>query len=33
MLVQLYMWSAGVELPADSSAAYVDGVLDGLRLR
>jgi AcrR family transcriptional regulator len=33
MLVQLYMWSAGVELPASSSATYVDGVLDGLRLR
>lgn len=33
MLVQLYMWSAGVELPANSSAIYVDAVLDGLRLR
>jgi AcrR family transcriptional regulator len=33
MLVQLYMWSAGVELPPESSATYVDGVLDGLRLR
>lgn len=33
MLVQLYMWSAGVGLPADSSAIYVDGVLDGLRVR
>jgi AcrR family transcriptional regulator len=33
MLVQLYMWSAGVELPPSSSATYVDGVLDGLRLR
>jgi AcrR family transcriptional regulator len=33
MLVQLYMWSAGVELPAESSATYVDSVLDGLRLR
>jgi len=33
MLVQLYMWSAGVDLPASSSATYVDGVLDGLRLR
>jgi AcrR family transcriptional regulator len=33
MLVQLYMWSAGLELPAGSSATYVDGVLDGLRLR
>lgn len=32
MLVQLYMWSAGVVLPAESSATYVDGVLDGLRL-
>jgi AcrR family transcriptional regulator len=32
MLVQLYMWSAGVELPPESSATYVDGVLDGLRL-
>jgi AcrR family transcriptional regulator len=33
MLVQLYMWSAGEGLPAESSATYVDGVLDGLRLR
>jgi AcrR family transcriptional regulator len=33
MLVQLYMWSAGVDLAADTPAAYVDGVLDGLRLR
>jgi AcrR family transcriptional regulator len=33
MLVQLYMWSAGVDLPASSSTTYVDGVLDGLRLR
>jgi len=33
MLVQLYMWSAGVELPPESSAMYVDGVLDGLRHR
>jgi AcrR family transcriptional regulator len=33
MLVQLYMWSAGVGLPPESSATYVDGVLDGLRLR
>ncbi len=33
MLVQLYMWSAGVELPPESSAVYVDGVLDGLRTR
>jgi len=33
MLVQMYMWSGGVELPASSSATYVDGVLDGLRLR
>jgi hypothetical protein len=32
-LVQLYMWSAGVELPPESSATYVDGVLDGLRPR
>jgi AcrR family transcriptional regulator len=32
MLVQLYMWSAGLELPPESSATYVDGVLDGLRL-
>ena len=33
MLVQLYMWSAGVDLPASSSTTYVDGVLEGLRLR
>jgi len=33
MLVQMYMWSGGGELPASSSATYVDGVLDGLRLR
>jgi len=33
MLVRMYMWSGGVELPANSSATYVDGVLDGLRLR
>lgn len=33
MLVQLYIWSAGEGLPAESSATYVDGVLDGLRLR
>lgn len=33
MLVQLYMWSAGVELPPESSATYVDGVLEGLRLQ
>lgn len=33
MLVQLYMWSAGAELPPESSATYVDGVLDGLRRR
>jgi AcrR family transcriptional regulator len=33
MLVQLYMWSAAEGLPAESSATYVDGVLDGLRLR
>ena len=33
MLVQLYMWSAGIDLPPESSATYVDGVLDGLRLR
>jgi AcrR family transcriptional regulator len=32
MLVQLYMWSAGVALPPEASATYVDGVLDGLRL-
>ncbi|HEY5051459.1 MAG TPA: TetR/AcrR family transcriptional regulator [Acidothermaceae bacterium] len=32
MLVQLYMWSAAVELPPESSATYVDGVLDGLGL-
>jgi AcrR family transcriptional regulator len=33
MLVQLYMWSAGVALAPETSATYVDGVLDGLRLR
>lgn len=33
MLVQLYMWSAAEGLPPESSATYVDGVLDGLRLR
>ena len=33
MLVQLYVWSPGIELPPDSPATYVDGVLDGLRLR
>jgi AcrR family transcriptional regulator len=33
MLVQLYMWSAGEGLLPESSAIYVDGVLDGLRLR
>jgi AcrR family transcriptional regulator len=33
MLVQMYMWSAGAELPPESSATYVDGVLDGLRTR
>jgi AcrR family transcriptional regulator len=33
MLVQLYMWSAGVGLPAESSAIYVDGVLGGLMPR
>jgi AcrR family transcriptional regulator len=33
MLVQLYMWSADVELPAGSSAIYVDAVLAGLKPR
>ena len=33
MLVQLYMWSAAEGLPPESSGTYVDGVLDGLRLR
>jgi AcrR family transcriptional regulator len=33
MLVQLYVWSPGLELPHDAPATYVDGVLNGLRVR
>jgi hypothetical protein len=33
MLVQLYMWSPGIDLPRDSPATYVEAVLDGLRPR
>jgi AcrR family transcriptional regulator len=33
MLIQTHVWNPGVELPEDSSARYVDAVLQGLRPR